>query len=453
MKRKPLTLCKQFAAGVPLWCWLVILLTRCNLYCQFPRYVMSDDSASYIDFESSAFLRGSFSNGGAPMYSLILDMCDPAARLFGSDGLHLVVCLQILCSFTALFLLADLLRCLGLWGWIRCAAVLCYGLWPAAAEWDVTIMTESFSLSGCIAFFWCAVRLITAPRRRYVWLALAICAFLVFLRPQFLTYPVMLLVFFLLKGIWPGDQTRRSWLQAAALTVVFLLLTALYAARYKKEVGIFSLTDAIPRQNLVICIERQYYLASSDAAFVDAVQTEIDRARAEDLPPNTNEAWTAMWRVLNRYGYEQIDRLTKECIRNVGLRYWQDTAVRAMLDMNTKFGGYVYMHVMQPVFGLPGVLMTLQYSLFGWLTVGGAMLASFLEGAVMVWQWISTRKPPWVHMALFSITFTTVYLTFITTCGEYMRTMISVVPYLFILSALAVQSAGRYIQMGDFSDF
>ena len=61
------------------------------------------------------------------------------------------------------------------------------------------------------------------------------------------------------------------------------------------------------------------------------------------------------------------------------------------------------------------------------------------SGVVMAVQWVRRRKIPWLWAAFFSLMFTTVFSPYFVTCGEYMRTMISVLPYMQCVIGLALQ--------------
>ena len=62
----------------------------------------------------------------------------------------------------------------------------------------------------------------------------------------------------------------------------------------------------------------------------------------------------------------------------------------------------------------------------------------------MVVVWIKRRTMPWLHMALFSISVCTTYLTFFITNAHYMRTMISILPYFFCMAGLFLQMCSDY---------
>lgn len=89
----------------------------------------------------------------------------------------------------------------------------------------------------------------------------------------------------------------------------------------------------------------------------------------------------------------------------------------------------------------------LQGTLWGWLTrrihsvfqpftIGCVLLISFLEGIVMCVLWVRNKSVPWIHTALFSISISTFFTPYFSTCAEYMRTMVSILPYMYILIAL-----------------
>lgn len=81
----------------------------------------------------------------------------------------------------------------------------------------------------------------------------------------------------------------------------------------------------------------------------------------------------------------------------------------------------------------------IQITLFQRVLIVHVLIASMLEGVAMMVVWIGRRTLPWMHMALFSISVCTTFLTYFVTCGEYMRTMISILPYFVCMIGLFLQ--------------
>lgn len=69
-----------------------------------------------------------------------------------------------------------------------------------------------------------------------------------------------------------------------------------------------------------------------------------------------------------------------------------------------------------------------------------AFVASAASGVVMAVQWVRRRKIPWLWAAFFSTTCSMVVTTYFATCDEYMRTMLGVLPGLYMMGAMLLQT-------------
>lgn len=69
-----------------------------------------------------------------------------------------------------------------------------------------------------------------------------------------------------------------------------------------------------------------------------------------------------------------------------------------------------------------------------------AFVASAASGVVMAVQWGRRRKIPWLWAAFFSTTCSMVVTTYFATCDEYMRTMLGVLPGLYMMGAMLLQT-------------
>lgn len=217
------------------------------------------------------------------------------------------------------------------------------------------------------------------------------------------------------------------------------ILILLYCGNFKAAYGVFSLSDAMPRQNLKICIDRGYYKEFDNPKLVKWIE---DFQRGENV---YEETWGATMSAISEFGNEEISRQTKKCIRVHLSDYIKDTLDIIVDDTTTTFLGYgsasykLYENINAEAPGVVHKIDRLQLSLFNNVTVGQALAASLLEGFAMVYVWVKRKRPPWIHMALFSISMCTTWLTYFLTCFEYMRTMISVLPYFYIMVGLFMQ--------------
>lgn len=422
------------------WLWIFVIvaiaISRVCWYIVQKPYATTNDSPEYISFDSLEVLRGNLSAtlGRPPLYGFFLDLMEFA---FGTNYLIAVKFVQILVSLLSIFLFSRILRRLGVSSPWKEICVLLYGVSPAVVGWDNMILTESFSLSGVIVFFYWIVLYIQEHRLRYGVLAHLMAVILIFLRPQFLVYLALLLAFLFLKILFPANQEERKKIITLLILQFFLWAAILgYCALFQHEFGVFSLTTTSARQDLKICIDREYYLEFDDKEVSDFIANSM--AEQQD-------AWKACEDTIAKYGRDKINRVTSKFFEDHLARYVSDTFGVMADDMKTYFCGYGLenYNVVSESGTLPPVY-SIQIGLFQYITVGHALLASVLEGIAMVIIWVRSRKIPWIHTALFSISACSTFLTYFITCGEYMRTMISIVPYLYCLMAMFLQFCASY---------
>lgn len=373
-------------------------------------------------------------NGRAPVYGTILYLI----RIIVGEWhqLHAATFLQELVGIAVLPLFSATLRRVGVGTRVRAAVLLLYGFCPAVYGWDNVVLTESLSLSATVVFFFLIVRYIQERRFWDGAGALLVTVWLIFLRPQFLTYLAMLMVF-LSGGCFTLIKRRKRFGHPACMGAVAALGIIVYCTSFSNQFGIFSLTDAGPRQDLRVCVDRGYY---KDFADEDARQI-VEDAIAED----TGIDGYAVGKLLSVYGNAKGQKLAKDFFRTNAVRYIKDTCnvmwnYRAIelsaYGLELRYGDDRVYNLCLAI-AQEGELLA--NPLEHWLTLHAAYILSLLWGVVMVIAWVQQKRPPWLHMALFALLMCTTFLTFFITCGEYMRTMITVVPYMFICMGMAVQ--------------
>ena len=417
-----------------LWICVIpaILISRICWYGIQQPYIIYPDSTQYIRFDTLEVLRGNLNatDGRPPLYGIFLDLM---GTFFGESYLSATKFVQILVSFLSIVVFAKLLRRLGVSSPCRELCVFLYGVTPAVAGWDNAILTESFSLSGTVMFFYWIVLYIQNHQLRYGVLAHLMVFALVFLRPQFLVYLALLLTFLVLKFFFPFERAERKRIVTLLLLQVVLWGGIWgYCVGFEKATGVFSLTTASPIQNMRVCIDRGYY-----ADFDDEKVKQFIEQKMEELPGNT-EVFNA---TAAEFGIPRCGEVAQHYFSTHFSTYVIDTIDVMINDLQTRFCGYgLYSDKINT--GARGIFYktyALQMGLFGIATVAHALIFSALEGVAMAIVWVRRRSLPWIHMALFSISICTTVTTYFVTCGEYMRTMISVVPYLYCMMGMFLQ--------------
>ena len=149
---------------------------------------------------------------------------------------------------------------------------------------------------------------------------------------------------------------------------------------------------------------------------------------------------------LAEFGFKRSGETAKRYLSSHFVQNVADTIEVIVNDLGNPFLGYNLYSSRKNMEarGVFNKLYSIQMALFGFVTVGHVLMASVLEGVAMIFVWVRRRQLPWLHMALFSISICTTFLTYFVTNAEYMRTMSSVMPYFVCMTGLFLQMCSNY---------
>lgn len=400
-----------------------IVLVRGLVYAGIEWCAIFPDTGAYREYNFLHFLQGHRECNRVPVYPLLIDGCE---AIFGEGNFLPLVLLQVVLSALSLVLLAQVLQRIGVRSPWAQLCVFLYASTTATAGWDVCLLTESLTLTGVVCFFWLVTAYLQTHRRRNLLLCVALIFLLVFMRPQYQIFWAILIVFCLLRYAFPDDiAERRGLLQAlAALALVGVAVLA-YCAQYQRQFGVFTMSDAKIKQDLCTCVQRGYYVEFEDEELRDVlIEETVDKG-----------IWAVVFRGME-FGDVRVKAATDSYIRQHLARYLLDTLHVMKVDCHNVFEGYA-----QPVESAPArTLNPILRAIFDRVYVFYAFVASAASGIVMAVQWVRRRKIPWLWAAFFSTTCSMVVTTYFATCGEYMRTMLGILPGLYMMGAMLLQT-------------
>mgnify|MGYP002762637514 CR=1 FL=1 len=403
-----------------------VILSRLLQYAGQGWAVWYTDSYAYSVFYLKDLFQGQAAQGVPPLYAVFLHAMQ---AVFGQGYLNAVCAVQILLSMLSLVLLARILCQIGVGSPWAQLCVFLYATTSAVAGWDTVIMTESLSLSGTVAFFYCITQYLHTTKLRYGLLAVLLTELLIFLRPQFLTYWAILLVFLLLRLAFPDRKTERvNLLKMLAALAAGLVLVLGYCAVCQKQFGLFSMTVAGARQDMVVAVRYGYYPDFEDTEMAEAM------CRTAETGDEDAVVQTAL-----DFGWARAQKAARTYFRKHPVQYLYDTAMQMGKDSVTDFHGYAWESKQAPM-PLAKLYSFWNYGVFGALRIGHVMVASAAAGVIMAVQWVRRRKIPWLWAAFFSTTCSMVVTTYFATCDEYMRTMLGVLPGLYMMGAMLLQT-------------
>lgn len=394
--------------------WIPIIIYRICFWFS-TKVNICPDSGGYMTYSFSSLVLGKLS-GRTPVYPLLIRIF---LKLMGEAGyLEGITIFQSILSFVAVIYFYKICKLFSLKKLFTIVLVYLYGLNTSVIGWDRAILTESIALSLLVISFYYTFDFIKSCSLKSAVIAQVIVFIMVFERPSSVIYWLMINCFLIIFGM----KNKIPKLQFTYLTTVITsLIIIVYMTVFYQQFGIFSLTDAVPRQHLIVVMEKGYYKSSSDKVFKERVKTLM-----KDYQGDT---WAAMWKILDEYGNKEISKLTKECYQKNIKDFTLDRFYQIYHDANYDYIS-AYLKYKENQNNLI-INATIFFDSLFRINVKNIFIIFMLITALLVKE-ILDKKIKWINIGLFASMFGTFYITYYGTCGEYPRTMLCVVPISFI---------------------
>ncbi len=410
--------------SAPQWCKVLLLVLLARVFAaQFiTPYNILSDSASYVQFPFEDLFALQL-NGRTPVYPIIIRIC---YIVFGEVHFYsaivaiqsIVSCISVAVFYQTLCLVFKHQR-ICFW------AAVFYGACPSIYGWDSCILTESFALSGTVFFLYFIVRYIKTPRFAFGCASVFLMFVLTFLRPSFLLFDGLIFVFWVARWIFMKDERKLAALLCVCSMAVFAFIGG-YMVLFYQTFGYYSISDPMPRQSLIINIERSYYEYSTDEAYKADVLAALEA--------NYWDAWYAAGDILEVYTEPEIIAITDEYINAYPLAYARDTFVVMGELAEEKFKNYYEYNVNAWLYGLLPVYQVYEI-VFATLRIGHLYVIMCAELIIAFVLWIKQKKIPWIHLGLAAFLCGIVLSSIVATCDEYPRTMVCALPLAYFSCA------------------
>ncbi len=388
--------------------------------------IMFGDSWSYIDFNFSKFSHFIFS-GRTPVYPMIIRIC---RKISLNHFLSYVCFIQYFFWFFSILYLYKLLN-LFIKNELICTIFsLLYAISPTIVGWNNDILTESLALSGTLIFTYYIINYLKNDNLKSAIIAVILGFILTFHRPTSLLLVAFLEIFLILRFIFDSDKRKNDFKCFVGNTISIILIVG-YAIIFHHTYGIYSLSDALVRQDLYINMQEGYYKSSDNQEFIEKVEIAIQE--------NPDSLWNAMCAILDQYKLSELKKINQYCrLENldeyvnyiIGLTKSQANVRMEsyLLTPNTPLNEWLYMAIVNT---------------FDLFTFGHIYILFFIEFLLTIFLWVKNKKIPWINLGLFAFPCAIVFSSFIGTSGEFMRTAICCVPFAYISLCLLIDSVYR----------
>lgn len=398
-------------------------------YAKYENIILCPDSLDYIRYNFDEVLHMQL-QGRPPIYPLIIAICK---RVFCNCYLEAVVAIQYVIWFVSIIFFFKMLKLLTKNIKIVSFFTVIYTLCAAVAGWNNLILTESITLSGTVMVIYFIIKYIKEPKLSSGISAIVISLVLTFCKPTVIIYVMFLEIFWIGRFIFEREHIKVDFKCFIASTISIFIIV-IYAIIFHRTFGIYSISDAIPRQDLYVCIHQGYYKSSNNEEFIKKVE--------ESLEKNKDNEWTVMTDVLVQYSLSEVKELTSYCkMQNI------PTYIGYISDLAKEHQTVEYYNYALNI--ERSGIQRIVYATFSFITFSHVYIIMAIEFILIVYKWIKDKKVPWIHCGLLGFPLVIIFSAFIGTCGEFMRTSISVLPFAYVSMAIYADAISKYNEEKD----
>lgn len=396
--------------------FIAILLVRFIYLISNQIAYLYPDSWGYMEYDFNKLFALDFSNGRTPIYPIILRIIK---IIFGeSNYLNYVCYFQMIVSFIATIYFYKTLKLISNKKWLILSITFFFGASNAFLGYDFVILTESLALSGTVFLIYHLFRYLKSNTLNNGVVAIFISLLLTFLRPSFLLFDIILLAFWIIQQF---ITKRKEIFKLILFSLISCSIIFIYSYLFYNSMGIFTISDPMPRQLLVISIDRGYYLNSEDTEYVNYVESCLKE---------NEDPWYTVNRALPYFGLKRTQEYAKESIKNNF-----NTYIRDLVDISAVNANYDFVSYNIAKENLNKELVTLRNLCIGLFDVfkpiHGLVLALYFMVITLIGL-IKNKKMYWLPCG-FCVFIVLIFISsMIATCGEYIRTMIHVYPFIYI---------------------
>lgn len=394
-----------------------ILIIRFFYYKTSQIAFLSPDSHGYIEFSFSKLLDLDFSDGRVPIYPLVLRVF---RKIFGEIYYLKFVCyFQMALSFIGTFYFYKTLKMITNRKWLVIGITFLFGSSNAYCGFDFNILTESLSLSGVVLFIYMLISYLKYNNNKFGISSIILLLVMTFLRPSFLLFDVIMTFFLLIQYI---IKKNKNIIKVLIANIISWSIIMAYSFLFFCNMGIFTISDPMPRQLLTVCIDRGYYVDSKDTEYVQFIK--------EGIETNPTDVWPTVMKAVSQFGLKRTQDYAKECIKNNRIKYLKDEINVSIVNANYNFISYNI-----PKEDLNSDLSGLRNVIIGFFDVLKPVHALVIAAyffVITIKGILFNKKMYWLPCGFSTFIVLIFASSMIATCDEYIRTMIHMYPFIYI---------------------
>lgn len=294
-------------------------------------------------------------------------------------------------------------------------------------SWDFTVLTESLTILWVLLLLMSFMLYVKTGLTRWMTAAYGMCVLLMFTKPFYMFFPILVFAIFLVYGLMEG---RRRQVLVIGILSVGLIYSALYGYAFVnlRQNGYLGISDVSAINRLGKVFQYHMYELGEDAQIIGFIRSDAE-TNGGVLPKPKDFIYE---HELYKDNYSRISRFTGGILAKHPFLYMKNTLVYIIRDIPLKkiFGDYNAKDN-NYIKGWPDTLLNAANRIPVINSFAFVMALVLLEGILIVGRSFKNRKIDWEWGLVVLLILYQFFMSVLGSDGEYDRMMAPV--YILLL--------------------
>lgn len=430
----------------------IIFVIRVLFYINLVPYFLTPDSIEYKGINvMKDILAGKLNARRVPLYPLLLNIISSIfpEQMYGENfGFKIIVLIQMILSCLSVVIFFRILCMILKNKNLIILSTVIYACMPSVIGFDKTILTESISLSCTVFLLYYVVKYLKEPSVNSARWVVVITGGLVFFRPSFLAYFIIISVFFGLRYFLYKEE-KKIIVSVIKIFCMFWLCICAYSIRINQLYGVKSLSVTLLQQESITTVTQGFWKNSTEET-----NLQIKEYINDKLNENPDCNLIDLGAEILNFGLEKMPGFIKDCKLHGKLNYIK-YYIKLLMDVsssklssNEYYGmteatrnNLIIDHNNSYLQGKDGYISKLFIYTYCevWPT------ARFFDiYVVSIWELyviingFRKKKIEWLHLGIFGAIVSMLLCGIMGTYAEWGRTVITILPFYALGAAMLV---------------
>ena len=359
------------------------VLVQMQIYKTIPEYVLTGDSLTYTEKYTGSIRNGQVDPLRTPVYPYIAKLIK---KIGGEENLYKnIVIFQKILFILTLILFYCCVKEITKNKIIQSILTIIFGICPFIIFWNITILTEAFSLFEVVLLSLITIKYLKRPNKILAGAIGLLILIMIMTRPQYIYLLPIYILFWILKFFMDKKEKKQAIIGILSCIICAIMLL-IYCTLMKAQHGEFSITGVSYINTTVTAINSNSYKKADNQEMISIVDEYVKESN------DGTTTFRALDALKEKYSTEEIKQFASSAIKN------DDHFLKYLLSKTLTLGTFNVgvANYFSPIEGYQNINYTIIGNLLLPINFALVYLLMAIEIIYLLWKLIKTKKINWI---------------------------------------------------------